>query len=789
MWGAIARIILRNRIVILLILLAITVFMGWQASKIELSYQFAKPLPQDDQAILDYNAFKKMFGEDGNVMVIGLQDSNLFKLSKFNDYFDLVNNIKQTSGIKQILSISNLYNIYKNDSLKKFQFLQILNKKPDSQQELDSIKKVIYSLPFYNGLVINKKTNATVMAITFDDKKLNSKARIEIVKIIKDKADAFSSKHKIELHYSGMPYIRTHFMKVVSDEMFLFLILAIGITALILLLFFRSFRVVAYSMVVVALSLIWSVGTIHLFGYQITILSAMIPPLITVIGLPNCIFFTNKYQDEIRRHGNKVKALSMMVRKVGLSNFLANITTAIGFGVFYFTNSTLLVEFGVVAAINVMASYVIALTFLTVILSVLPIPSLKKNQHLSGKRITAILDKINFLVHNKRTTIYIIVATITIIGGLGMFTIKKIGYVVDDLPKNDPIYKDLRFFEKNFKGVLPFEILIDTKKEKGVFANDAKVLYKIKRLQNLVLNEDTVFSNPISVVEAIRFAYQAYNNGKPKYYQLPAPLELNKMKGYISTVSGKESKFKSFMDSTLQYTRVSFQMADVGSVRIKEIVNDLKPQIDSIFDPKDYNVSITGQSYVFLKGNDYLFHHLFISLLIAILLILLIGMVLFRSIFIIVLSKIPTLIPLIVTAGIMGYFNIPFKPSTILVFSIAFGLASDGTIYILTEYKQQLNRGSGANSIHSTVKEVGLSMIYTNIILFFGFSIFIVSSFGGTVAMGILISITLLCSLCTNLLLLPSLLLTLEKWVNTKKMLKDAIDLEAKEIEGEDIKI
>jgi len=789
MWGAIARIILRNRIVILLILLAITIFMGWQASKIELSYQFAKPLPQDDQAMLDYNSFKKMFGEDGNVMVIGLQDSNLFELSKFNYYYDLVNDIKQTNGIKQVLSVSNLYNIYKNDSLKKFQFLQIINKKPNSQQELDSIKKVIYSLPFYNGLVINKKSNATVMAITFDDKKLNSKARIEIVKVIKDKADAFSLKHNIELHYSGMPYIRTHFMKVVSDEMFLFLILAIGITALILLLFFRSFRVVAYSMAVVAISLIWSVGTIHLLGYQITILSAMIPPLITVIGLPNCIFLTNKYQDEIRQHGNKVKALSMMVRKVGLSNFLANITTAIGFGVFYFTNSTLLVEFGIVAAINVMASYFIALTFLTIILSVLPIPSLKKSKHLSGKLINNILDKINFIVHNKRTALYIIVAAITIIGGLGMFTIKKIGYVVDDLPKSDPIYKDLRFFEKNFKGVLPFEILIDTKKEKGVFANDAQALYKIKRLQNIVLNEDTVFSNPISVVEALRFAYQSYNNGKPKYYQLPAPLELNKMKEYISTVSGKESKFKSFMDSTLRYTRVSFQIADVGSVRIKEIVNDLKPQIDSIFNQKDYNVSITGQSYVFLKGNDYLFYHLFISLIIAIFLIGIVEFTLFKSIFIIILSKFPTIIPLILAAGIMGYFNIPFKPSTILVFSIAFGLSSDGTIYILTEYRQQLKRDSGANSIHNTVKEVGLSMIYTNIILFFGFSIFIVSSFGGTVSMGILISITLLCALCTNLLLLPSLLLTLEKLANTKKMLKDAIDLEAEEIEGEDIKI
>jgi len=789
MWGAIAKIILRNRIVILLILLAITIFMGWQASKIELSYQFAKPLPQDDQAMLDYNSFKKMFGEDGNVMVIGLQDSNLFELSKFNYYYDLVNDIKQINGIKQVLSVSNLYNIYKNDSLKKFQFLQIINKKPNSQQELDSIKKVIYSLPFYNGLVINKKSNATVMAITFDDKKLNSKARIEIVKVIKDKADAFSLKHNIELHYSGMPYIRTHFMKVVSDEMFLFLILAIGITALILLLFSRSFRVVAYSMAVVAISLIWSVGTIHLLGYQITILSAMIPPLITVIGLPNCIFLTNKYQDEIRQHGNKVKALSMMVRKVGLSNFLANITTAIGFGVFYFTNSTLLVEFGIVAAINVMASYFIALTFLTIILSVLPIPSLKKSKHLSGKLINNILDKINFIVHNKRTALYIIVAAITIIGGLGMFTIKKIGYVVDDLPKSDPIYKDLRFFEKNFKGVLPFEILIDTKKEKGVFANDAQALYKIKRLQNIVLNEDTVFSNPISVVEALRFAYQSYNNGKPKYYQLPAPLELNKMKEYISTVSGKESKFKSFMDSTLRYTRVSFQIADVGSVRIKEIVNDLKPQIDSIFNQKDYNVSITGQSYVFSKGNDYLFYHLFISLIIAIFLIGIVEFTLFKSIFIIILSKFPTIIPLILAAGIMGYFNIPFKPSTILVFSIAFGLSSDGTIYILTEYRQQLKRDSGANSIHNTVKEVGLSMIYTNIILFFGFSIFIVSSFGGTVSMGILISITLLCALCTNLLLLPSLLLTLEKLANTKKMLKDAIDLEAEEIEGEDIKI
>jgi uncharacterized protein len=561
MWGSIARIILRNRIAILLILLVITVFMGWQATKIQLSYTFVKPLPSDDPAMIDYTSFKKMFGEDGNVMVIGLQDSNLFELSKFNGWYDLGKEIKSINGIKEILSVANIYNIVKNDSLNKFEFKQLITEKPTSQHQLDSIKEVIFSLPFYEGLVLNKETHTTLMAITFDDKKLNSKERINIVDDIRHKADKFSSKFKVALHYSGMPYIRTKFMKTVSNEMKLFLILAILVTALILYLFFRSFRVVGYSLIVVAIGLIWSVGTLHLFGYQITILSSMIPPLITVIGLPNCIFLTNKYQEELLRHGNKMRALSMMVRKVGLSNFLANITTAVGFGVFYFTNSSLLVEFGVVAAINVMASYFVALTFITIILSFLPVPSLKNKKHLSGKRINYIIEKINYLVHNRRTAIYIVITIITVVGSLGMFNIKKIGYVVDDLPKKDPIYTDLRFFEKNFNGVLPFEVLIDTKKEKGVFADEAKTLYKIKKLQKVV-NEHSEFSKPLSVVEAMRFAYQAYNNGKPKFYQLPTPMELNKMKKYISTVSGNESKFKAFLDSTKRYTRVSFQMAD-----------------------------------------------------------------------------------------------------------------------------------------------------------------------------------------------------------------------------------
>jgi uncharacterized protein len=435
------------------------------------------------------------------------------------------------------------------------------------------------------------------------------------------------------------------------------------------------------------------------------------------------------------------------------------------------------VEFGVVASINIMATYIVALILVPIILSYLPVPRLKKENKVLAKGIVYMLDKIDFLVHNKRKAIYLTLLIVTIISVWGIEKINVIGFVVDDLPQKDPIYTDLRFFEKNFNGVLPFEISIDTKAKKGIFANNAQALYKIKAMQNMFLNYHD-FSRPISIVEAIRFTYQSYKGGDKKFYNLPPVGELQKLNKFNSTISGQENKFSSFIDSTRQYTRVSYQMADVGSVKMKELIKELKPRIDSIFSPEQYKVNITGHSLVFLRGNDYLFRHLFISLLIAIILILLVGLVLFRSFSIIILSKIPCLIPLVMTAGIMGFMDIHFKPTTILVFSIAFGLASDGTIYILTEYRNQLRRKfvtDYSNAVSYTVHEVGKSMIYTAVILFSGFAIFTASSFGGTVALGILISITLLVSMFSNLILLPSILLSLEKRLNTKAFMKQPL--------------
>lgn len=786
MWSAIGRSILRNRIVLLVTLGLVIAFFGYMGSKLELSYSYSRALPTDDPAFIEYEKFKELYGEDGSVMVLGFQDPDFFKLKKFNEWYDLSEQIRKMDGIQEVMSVTRIYNIVRNDSLQKFDFLPIVPEKPATQAQLDSIKQVVYALPFYEGLIMNKDSGAMLMAVTFTKKDLNSEKRIHVVNQITELGDQYGAANNLEMHYSGMPYIRTVFMQKVSHEMVLFLILAVVVVAIILFAFFRSFYAVFFSIVVCLAGVTVSLGTIQLFEYKMTVLTSLIPPLIMVIGVPNCIFIIIKYQEELVRHGNKIKALARTVEKVALSNFLANVTTAIGFGVFYFTNSSMLVEFGVVAAINVMTTYVVAHILLPIIYSYLPAPAPRYTKHLKSKWINSSLKVLDNLVHKQRKWIYTILTVITIIACIGMTRINVVGKVVDDLPQRDPVYAHLHFFERNFHGVVPYEINVDTKKANGVFSNSARTLYKIKSLQRM-MSEYDAFSRPLSVVEGLKFAYQGYKDGEEKYYILPGSTELKNLSDYIQTVKGRENKLAAFMDSTRRFTRVSYQMADVGSDSLKTLMVTIRPRVDSIFnydreanawaaDSLKYDVALTGFSHVFLKSNEYLFHHLFVSLLIAIGLILLIGMVLFRSIAIIVLSKLPCLIPLALTAGIMGFMNIPFKPSTILIFSIAFGIASDGTIYILTEYRNQLRKGEGRSiAISRTIRELGASMIYTNVILFFGFAIFAASTFGGTKAMGILISITLLFSLITNLLLMPSILLSLEKRLATKAIMKEPL--------------
>jgi hypothetical protein len=780
MWKHFSGILLRNKLSFTIGVLLLTIFMGYEASKMQLSYEFAKILPDTDSTFIEYQNFKKKFGEDGNVMVMGFADKDLFQLEKFKDWTKLNNDLKNIQGVKAIMSLPTAFRLVKNDSLEKFEFVPLIQNPITTQAEVDSLKKLFLEMPFYEGIIYNKESGANLVAITFTKKDLDSKRRLDMVKEIKALGDVFSKKYNIDIHYSGMPYIRSQLMTKVRDEMTLFLILAIIVTAIILWMFFRSLTIVFYSLIVVVIGVVWSIGIMYLFGYKITVLSGLIAPLIMVIGLPNCIFLINKYQSEFMSHGNKMKSLTRSIETIGVTLFLANITTAIGFGVLYFTKSSMLVEFGVVAAISVMATYIITLILIPVILNYLPTPNAKHTKHQEGKRINTILDTIDHLVQRRRAAIYITTTIITGISLWGMTFIDMNGYVVDDLPEKDPVYIDLSFFETNFKGVLPFEISIDTKKPKGIFADNARAIYKIKLLQK-TLADYSIFSKPLSIVEGIKFSYQAYHDGNPKFYKVPSIGDLKTLSEYSGSLKGQNNRLATFMDSAQQVTRVSYQVADIGSKKMKALMAELRPKIDSIFDPKEYKVGTTGHSLVFLKNNDYLLSNLLESLLIEILLIAGVGIALFRSVRIIVLSKLPCLIPLVITAGIMGFLDIRFKPSTILIFSIAFGISSDGTIYFLTKYRQELKKykKGAAAAISAAIKDTGLSMVYTSIILFCGFAIFSASSFGGTAALGVLVSLTLLMSMFTNLILLPAILLSINNKATKKEIIEEPlIDIE-----------
>ena len=780
MWKFFSGILLRNKLIFTICVLLGTVFMAYEASRMELSYEFAKILPDTDSTFIGYQNFKKQFGEDGNVMVMGFKDKDLFKFEKFRDWHELSKEVKTIQGIKEVMSLPTVFRLEKNDSLAKFETIPLIQHPISSQKEVDSLKAEILNLPFYEGFIYNKETGATLLLITFKKKDLDSKRRLTIVDEIKNLGDAFSKKHNIDMHYSGMPYIRSQMMTKVSDEMTLFLTLAVCVTALILWLFFRSVTTVIFSLIVVIIGVVWSIGIMELFGYKITVLSGLIAPLIMVIGLPNCIFLINKYHSEFVAHGNKMKALQRSIETIGITLFLANITTAIGFGVLYFTKSSMLVEFGEVAAISVMATYFITLILIPIILNILPTPKAKHTKHQDGKRINKILGVVDTLVQKRRPAIYFITSVITVVSFWGMTFIDMNGYVVDDLPKKDPIYTDLHFFEENFKGVLPFEIAIDTKKPNGLFSNNAKALYKIQRLQKLFA-EYPIFSKPFSIVEGIKFSYQAYRGGDAKYYKLPPVSDLKNLADFTGNLKSQNSKLQNFIDSTKQITRISYQAKDIGSKKMDLLMKELRPRMDSIFPPEEYNITTTGHSLVFLKSNDYLLDNLLESLLIEIILIAIVGIALFRSVRIIILSKLPCLIPLVITAGVMGFLDIRFKPSTILIFSIAFGISSDGTIYFLTKYRQELkkHKKTASEAISAAIRDTGLSMVYTSIILFCGFAIFAASSFGGTVALGVLVSLTLLISMFTNLILLPAILLSIHRKSLNKEITDEPyIDIE-----------
>jgi len=785
-WSRVSRIILRNRYLILILIAVFTAFLVSQMKYMRFSYTEANLLPENHEINIQYNQFLEIFGEEGNLILLGVKDSRVFTPKKFEAWNKLAKSFDSLKGIDFTISIADVKKLKADRKKRRFILEPLYENAPKTLEEVSAVKKQLFeNLPFYDNLLYNRETGTIQTAIYIDKKIVNTPERKSFVfDILVPKIAQFEKENDLDVRVSGMPYIRTLNSQNIIDEIGMFVGGALFITALIFFFFFRSFRATFITLLVVTVGVTWAFGFIGWLGYEITVLTALIPPLIIVIGVPNAVFLINKYQQEIKKHGQQGKALQRVITKIGNATLMTNITTASGFATFVFVKSQLLCEFGILASLNIISIFILALLIIPIIYSFMAPPKPKHLNHLERKWMENVVNWMEKMVRHQRIAVYITTVAVIILSIIGLYQIRVSGSLIEDMPKGKSFYKDIKFFEQEFGGIMPLEILVDTKREKGVMK-----LSTLKRMEkiNEAVEEFPELSKPVSVVNLVKYSKQAYYKGKPKYYQLPTSQEQSYIFAYTKNSDGNAGMLENFVDSTGQYARMTTFMKDIGTEKMDDIQERLQQVIDKEFPEERYEVSLTGKALVFLKGTNYLISNLVFSLSLAIVLISLFMAWMFRSVRMILISIIPNMLPLLITAGLMGFFDIPIKPSTILVFSIAFGISVDDTIHFLAKYRQELiaNNWKIRKSVYAALKETGVSMFYTSIVLFFGFLVFTVSSFGGTIALGGLVSITLLFAMVSNLLLLPSLLLTFENKIANKAVLKEpSIEILPKEEEN-----
>lgn len=870
MWQRLSQLILRNRILILSVILLITVGFAYFAStKLKLDNKYGNMLPKDSPAQRNYLKFKELFGEDGGILVFAIQSDELYTAENFKKWKELGDRVKQIDGVESVISEANLFQLNNNQEEKKFEAELIFSDTTYQVKSIHEIKSIIRGNPLYNQVLFNDSANVSLMLISVDEAFLSDQKKANVVLDIEKVALEYESVFG-KIRFAGLPHIRVVIGKRVINEMYIFIALAIGVTSLLLFLFFRSLRVVMICNLVVMVAVIWSLGTIGLFGFHLSILMALIPPLMIVIGIPNCIFLLTKFHREVADHGNKVKALQRVIVKIGNATFMTNLTTALGFSTFIFTNSEKLIEFGIVASVNILMVFILSITIIPIIFSYTRLPKARHLKHLDNKYTGTLVEKFVHLASSKRKVVYWVTAGVVLISVIGLTQIKATGNLTGDLPDGDPILEDVNFIQDHFTGAIPFEIMIDYK-ESGRLFNRA-TLQRIEELQDHFA-KDTLFSKSLSIVDFVKLINMAYYNNNTKKYELIANKDRRFIKPYFDNFREEMDdvggfSLKELVDTSKTTLRVRMQMADIGSYEIAAKVDTLNRELDLILNPEkkvleaywakieqgdksyydtllfgynavysratqliaagnddlmlqldmdpyliqsyyeqpefdtlirqaiDHNYldfTLTGTSVVASEGTQYLVKNLLTSLFFAIIIIAILMAFLFRSWRMVIISLIPNFIPLLVTAGIMGYFQIPIKPSTILVFSIAFGISVDDTIHFLAKYRQELkHRAWDLNGcVINALKETGLSMFYTSIVLFFGFNMFSLSQFGGTQALGLLVSLTLLVAMVTNLIVLPSLLLTLQRKVTTKSFREPYMELldEEEDIELDDLTV
>lgn len=761
MWDRLAVWIIRRPILMSVLLISSLSFALYKADDVSMSYQFSRLLPSTDTVHLQYSWFKENFSQASNTIVIATRTEDLKNEFFIKNWTELATSIRSIDGVENVFTFNDAIKIVKNLEDSRFELQQVFVR---DNKILDWTHILNDSIPFYRGLFSDQGLTSTIAYIQIDPTKLYNSEIISIIQNIVDLIRDYENSTQSNVRISGIPFLRMGNVRQLKSEIYLFVFLATFVTAMLFYLFLRNVKATVISLVIVAVGVIWSLALMAIFGFEITLLTSLIPPIVIVIGIPNCIFLINKFHYEYKNHKNKALALQRTISKIGNAIFFSNLTTSLGFLALTFTKSATLVEFGIVASLSIVVIFVHSLIIVTLYYLYAPLPKERHMKHFDRRWLlkwTSILQKVVF---DNRIAVYAATVAVVTLSIIGLLRIETSGRITDDLNRTSKTYADLKFIEENFGGIEPVEIIIDTRKNFSV--KQYSTLQLLSEIQDSLSKYQ--IRRSISLADGASFITQAFYNGNPEFYRIPTRQEMSFIARFLKDLQPQNSLIAGALyDSTERYARIHFQTKDLTTAEMKDLKQRLMNMLAGVLEERGYYGFITGAGVLFLEGTQYLVKNLIQSLSIAIVLIAVLMLYLFRSWKMVAISLITNLIPLLFTAGVMGFSGIPLKPSTLLVFGIAFGISVDDTIHFLAKYRQELQKSNWniPESIRAALNETGVSMFYTSIILFSGFIIFTFSSFGGTVALGLLVSLTLLVAMITNLFLLPSFALSLHKYL------------------------
>jgi len=739
------KVILNHPKVILSILAAITLVLGTFLPKVKMDFSIEQLFSQNDPVINRFLNFREEFDGVDNRIFLLYESDDPFSYKNLELNKKMVYAFENIEGVSKVTSLTNIELFTEGG---EYLLSPVYENIPKSIDSLNIAKERIISSDLLKNYLISEDGKVAAILIEVSDSFNEHESRESIVKQI----DELQLGTDWTWHQTGLPIIRTRYVQYMIADNITFLIPVLSMLILLLSLLFRSLVGLALPLIVVLLTIIWTLGFMTATGITINIISYIIPTLLMVVGISDSVHFLVKYYKTLHLLGDKREALTQSLQKIGTAIFLTSITTAIGFGALSMVNIEIVKEFGIFTAMGVFFAFIITVLFIPSSLMLLgKTPKTKLEAYSRGYRVK-IVKKLITIVRGHPKKIIFTGITITIIGFFGALQINPHSKLLDDLRPGNTLLEDMRLAEDRMGSVLPVEIIITVdENENFQDIQDVAVISFTDELASYISKIPEI-GKVVSVSDYLKAINQAMNDGDKSFYQVPLSREI--ISQYMLLY---DSEFNSLINSDLTKLRIASQIKDIDSRRSAEIEKELNTYIASVI-PEGISAEVTGTAFLALRTNNYLVKNLLGSFLVALIIITFLMIVLFRSVKMAFISILPNIIPMMVMAAVLGFLQIPLRPATAMTFAVAFGIAVDDTLHYLIRYRMELSKQHYRQANDSTMLGTGIAMMSTTAILSAGFLVLILSQFTPTVEFGMLSVITIVTALIGDLTFLPALL-------------------------------